>query len=199
MTVKVRGLKEVEQQLIALGSKPGTRILKRAVYLAGEPIEQRAKRNAAALPNGSGAMEVAIGRRVTVAGNGSPSFTPDVGSRFAVEIYPRLKNRVAIALHNLFYGRKRKGIFYGHLLEWGHRIGTRKTGYLRKLTAGARRRFKDGRAAGGSTSAGGTVAPRKIFEPALKAGAGRAIVIFRREVMAGIERQLKRNARSASK
>lgn len=194
MTVKVRGLKEIEQQLIALGSKEGTRILRRATFLAGVPIEERAKARAAALPNGSGAMEKAITKRVTAGPKASFGVSPEMGSRFSVEIFPKAKDRVAIALHNLFYGRKRKGIFYGHLLEWGHRIGTRKTGYLRKLTAGARRRFKDGRAAGGAAS-GGTVAPRKIFEPALKAGAGRAIVIFRREVIAGIERQLKRNAK----
>lgn len=194
MTIKVRGLKEVEQQLIALGSKDGTRILRRSMFLAGAPIEERAKARAAALPNGSGAMEKAITKRVTAGPKASFGVSPEMGSRFSVEIFPKAKNRTAIALHNLFYGRKRKGIFYGHLLEWGHRIGTRKTGYLRKLTAGARRRFKDGRIAGGSASSG-EVAPRPIFLPALQAGAARAVVIFRREVMAGIERQLKRNAR----
>lgn len=195
MTVKVRGLKEIEQQLIALGSKDGTRILRRATFLAGAPIEERAKARAAALPNGSGAMEKAITKRVTAGPKASFGVSPEMGSRFSVEIFPKAKNRVAIALHNLFYGRKRKGIFYGHLLEWGHRIGSRKTGYLRKLTAGARRRFKDGRVAGGLESAGGQVAPRPIFLPALQAGASRAVAIFRREVMAGIARQLKRNAK----
>jgi hypothetical protein len=161
MTITVRGLREVDEQLRKLGSKDGTRILKRAMFQAGAPIEDRAKRNAAAIPNGSGSLSQAIGRRVTVNGRGGSEFVPEMGSVFKVEIAPMRGNRVAIALHNLVYKRKRKGIFHGHFIEFGQ----------------------------------GKVPARPIFITALRSAATRAVAILRREALAGIQRQLKRNAK----
>jgi HK97 gp10 family phage protein len=120
VTIKVTGLKEVEKQLQMLGSKDGTRVLRAAMMRAAQPIEQQAKMNAANLPNGSGALEKSIGRRFVV-GRQESSFLilPSLGGRFSVLIAPLKSNRVAVALYNLFYGRKRRGIFHGHFVEFG--------------------------------------------------------------------------------
>lgn len=120
MTIKVTGLRELEKQLQALGSKDGTRVLRAAMMRAAEPIQKQAQINAAALPNGSGALEKSIGRRFVIGTQKSASqFLPDLGGRFTVVIAPLKTSRVAVALYNLFYRRKRKGLFHGHFVEFG--------------------------------------------------------------------------------
>lgn len=119
MTIKVSGLKEVEKQLQTLGSRDGTRVLRAAMMRAAEPIQKQAQMNAAALPDGSGALEKSIGRRFVVGKQQSSLFLPDMGGRFSVIIAPLKSNRVAVALYNLFYRRKRRGLFHGHFVEFG--------------------------------------------------------------------------------
>lgn len=176
MQIKVTGLKEVERELLKLGSKDGTRVLRAAMLRAATPIERAAKANAAALPEGSGALEQAIGKRFSV--GKAKTFTgvtlPELGGRFTVEVAPLRKSRVAIALHNLFYGRRRKGIFYGHLLEWGHRIA--RGGHLRKRD----------RSGGGKGTEAGFVQPRRIFGPALQAKGAIAVQSLADEIKKGI-------------
>lgn len=119
MTIKVTGLREVEKQLQVLGSKDGTRVLRAAMMRAAEPIQKQAQMNAAALPNGSGALEKSIGRRFVVGKQQSSLILPDLGGRFSVIIAPLRSSRVAVALYNLFYRRNRRGIFHGHFVEFG--------------------------------------------------------------------------------
>lgn len=186
--VQVRGLKEIEQQLIMLGSKAGTKILRRAMLKATEPIAEHAKQTVAGWEGGSGALHLSIARRFT-AGRAKSFFSefllPALGGRFNVEIAPRRKNRTAVALHNLFYGRRRKGIFYGHLLEFGHRIGTRSTGWLHKLS---------GRGKKGGQSLG-RVAAKPFLKPALDARGSEAINIMAEELRVGIDRELRKRAK----
>jgi hypothetical protein len=120
MTIKVTGLREVDAQLLKLGSKDGTKVLRSGMLRATKPIEQQAEANAAAIPGGSGALEKAIGRRFLIAGRAvfSEGALPNMGGRFSVVIAPFKNSRVAIALYNLFYRRKRRGIFHGHFVEF---------------------------------------------------------------------------------
>jgi HK97 gp10 family phage protein len=119
MQIKVSGLKEVEAQLIKLGSVEGTKVLRAAMLRATKPIETQAKANAGAIQKGSGALQRSIGRRFVIGNNLRAFFLPPLGGKFTVLIAPIKSNRVAIALYNLFYGRKRKGLFHGHLVEFG--------------------------------------------------------------------------------
>ena len=157
--ITAKGFREVDAKLAALGSQRGTRIVRRAILIAADPIVEQAKHNLAGSSH-SGALAKSIGRRFVVGTRGATSsFLPALGGRFAAVIAPFKSDRVATALHNLVYGRKRKGIFYGHLIEFGHRV---------------------------------SVAARPFLAPALFARARDAVNIFRAEVKAGIERELKR-------
>lgn len=119
MQIKLSGLKEVEAQLRKLGSKEGTKVLRAAMLRAAKPIEDQAKSNAAAISEGSGALALSIGRRFVVGKQKAFALLPDMGGRFTVLIAPLIKSRTAIALYNLFYHRKRRGIFHGHFAEFG--------------------------------------------------------------------------------
>lgn len=140
MQIKVSGLKEVEAQLIKLGSKEGTKVLRAAMMRATKPIQDQAKANAAAIEKGSGALEKAIGRRFEIQGRGvfGEGLLPNLGGKFNVVITPFKTSRVAIALYNLFYQRKRRGIFHGHFVEFGVRGGRARNILSRALnTRGA--------------------------------------------------------------
>lgn len=116
-SVSIKGLKEIDANLAKLGKVAGAKIMRGSLYAASKPILDQAKANTAAWPKGSGALNLALGRRYTVAAS-------DVGgSKFSVSIGPKVKHRTALSLYNLFYKRSKrlKGIFYGHLLEFGHK------------------------------------------------------------------------------
>jgi len=123
LQIKVSGLKEVEAQLLRLGSKEGTKVLRAGMMRATKPIQDEAKRNAAAIQDGSGALERSIGRRFEVGTLGfvGEGLLPNLGGKFKVVIAPLKSSRVAVALYNLFYRRKRRGIFHGHFVEFGVR------------------------------------------------------------------------------
>lgn len=121
--VKVQGLAELEARLLELDALAGERLIKRVFRVALTPMFKSAQDNARSVGR-SGALfkSVAIyNKRVT----GKQVARTVVGSR--------AKNSVAVRMHNDAYRRKRKGIFYGWMLDQGHRVGTRKTGWLRKL------------------------------------------------------------------
>lgn len=120
------GLKEVEAQLLKLGSVEGTKVLRAGMLQATRPIVDQAKANAAGIQKGSGSLERSIGRKFIVGRSEFAKFIgtfsqtlPNLGGAFTVQIAPIKSSRVAIALHNLFYKRKRRGIFHGHFLEFG--------------------------------------------------------------------------------
>lgn len=125
MQIKVSGLKEVEAQLLKLGSREGTKVLRAGMLRATKPIQDAAKANASVIPTGSGALEKSIGRRFEIAGRGvfAEGLLPNLGGKFNVAIAFLKGSRVAVALYNLFYHpkRKRRGIFHGHFVEFGIR------------------------------------------------------------------------------
>lgn len=177
MTITVSGLREVEAQLAELGARAGTRILRRAMMLGAVPIEQHAERTVAGWSRGSGALHQSIGRRFyTGAGTvGTDANLPPMGGRFSVQIAPLRKNRTALALYQLHYGRRIKGIFYGHLIEFGH------------MKRAGKKRF----------GPAGKVPPRPFLLPALQSEAQSAVNIMANEVRAGIERELRKRARKS--
>lgn len=189
MEIKVTGLKEIDAQLKALGSKTGTKILRASMLAATKQIVAQAKSNVAAITDGSGALHQAIGARFFIgnrAGNGESNL-PDMGGRFVVKIFPFSRNRTAVALHNLVYGRKRKGIFYGHLVEFGHVI-KRRTGEV-TLTKGRRGRVYKKHA----TRLLGSVPPHPFLVPALRSKGSAAVQDLADELRKRIDKQLKAN------
>lgn len=176
MKIEVRGLKEVDAQLAALGKKDGTRIVRRALLLAGESIKQQAKANLNAASH-SGALRESIGVQFkigkltqTESATAISANLPSLGSRFAAVIAPLRKAKTAMALYNLVHKRKRSGIYHGHFLEWGTKASSKRKGSTRA---------------------------KPFLRPALQSSAGEATRIFAREVDAGITQQLKRNAKKA--
>lgn len=122
MQIKVTGLKEAEAQLIKLGSREGTKVLRSAMMAAAKPIQDQAKINAGAIEHGSGALQKSVGRRFKIGQQLSfGALLPSMGGKFSVVIAPMKTSRVAIALYNLFYHTKRRGIFHGHFVEFGTR------------------------------------------------------------------------------
>lgn len=107
--IKIEGLKEIAARMVELDAMAGSRLLTRAVRRSLIPLEKRATANAASIGK-SGALAQSI-RIVTV--------RPRGGEVAAVQVGPKAKDKKSIALHNLYYGRKRKGVFYGHLVEYG--------------------------------------------------------------------------------
>lgn len=132
MTVTVRGLKELEARLREMGSVAGTKAMRSAMFTATKPILDRAKANA---PVRSGALRLALSRTFAVAATGGRLLFGDApGTRFSILIGPKVRNRTAIALYNLVYKPRtpRRGIFHGHLVEFGTSRGTRRTDFLKR-------------------------------------------------------------------
>jgi HK97 gp10 family phage protein len=123
MTIEAKGFKQIDERLAALGSKVGTRIVRRALLIAADPIVEQAQHNVATQSNRSGALALAVGKRFVVgASGGLASLLPDLGKRFAAVIAPLKANRVATALYNLVYGTRRRNLFHGHFIEFGTRF-----------------------------------------------------------------------------
>jgi hypothetical protein len=89
-------------------------------------------------------------------------------------------------VHNAFYKRQRKGIFYGWMVEEGHRIGTKRTGYLKKSP--------HGRGSGGSGA--GFVKGRPWWSLAVHATEGRALTDFVTELTKAVARMEKRTGKT---
>jgi hypothetical protein len=167
MDIKVSGLKEIEKQLSELGSKTGTRILRASMLAANKPILEQAKANIASIQNGSGSLHQSMGARFFAGQKQvNDAGVPQMGGRFSVQTAPIRKNRAAIALHNLVYGRRRKGIFHGHLLEFGHK-----------------------------TVNGKQVPSRAFLRPALQSKGASAVALLAEQLRIRIDRQLRKNAK----
>lgn len=180
-SVELKGLKELEERLLLLGKVAGAKAMRQALFHGSKPILDQAKANVRSWPGGSGALYYAMGRTFTVERGGA-----DGGTQFNMAIRPRIRNRVAVALHNIFYRRGRTGIFYGHLLEFGHRIAHRKTGRLQKRPESR-----------GHVGAG-SVPPQRFLRPALDTAGLRATYAFTNELRRRIERALKKQDPAAS-
>ena len=110
--IKVEGLRELEARLLELDAIAAKRLLTRATRRSLIKLERQATANAESFSR-SGALAESV-KIVTVKPKGSETV--------AVQVGPKKKDRRGVALHNVYYGRKRRGIFYGHLIEFGHRV-----------------------------------------------------------------------------
>lgn len=157
--IQIRGLKEVDERLVMLGQVAGERVMRSVLFAASKPIADQAVANLSVIRGGSGALAKAT-RRVYMRSRSQSGR----GTRFVVAIAPKVKDRVAIALANLRYKRRKpiRGVFWGHLVEWGFT-------------------HRDGRVAG-----------RMVFTRALNARADEAIETFRKLIGPRVDRALKR-------
>lgn len=181
--VNIRGLQELEARLLEFGALTAQRVLRRILRKTATPLQHRAAANAQS-----------IGRSNSLAASVQTITTKRSGENAAqVTVAPRYRSPVAIFVHNAYYERKRKGIFHGHFLEWGHRIGTRK-GRLRResraLTEKGLARYAKKRAAGKikGAAAAGEVQARPWFGPAVSATSPIMPAIFEAELRAAVKR-----------
>jgi hypothetical protein len=156
----LKGLKEVDENLTRLGAVAGEKVMRSVLFQSAKPILTQAVQNIAAIQGGSGALAKATRRVYMKSARSSSS-----GSRFTVAVAPKVRDRTAIALANLHYKPRKpiRGIFWGHLVEWGfnHRGGRRVAGKL-------------------------------VFTRALQSSASQAIEAFRQKIFPAVERALKK-------
>lgn len=164
VTIDVKGLRDVEDRMILLGSLSGEKVMRATLFVAVKPILDQAVANIAAIPTGSGALAKAT-RRVYLRPSVNSSLSSS-GSRFTVAVAPKVKDRTAIALANLVYRRRKpiRGIFWGHLVEWGftHRGSGRR------------------------------IPGRLVFTRAIQSKAREAIEIFTKRIGVAVDRALKK-------
>lgn len=176
--VKMTGMRELYARLDELDALGQKKLIARIVRRVAKPTAVAAKANLFAYRR-SGALAAAVGvyaRRTT-------------GQEVvAVQVAARKKDRTALFVHNAFYERRRKGIFYGHLLEFGHRIGTRATGWLKK-------RGSRGSAGGAS---GGVVGPRKWLQPAVSSTQAAMVRAFQDEMRRGLDAVARRKGQKTA-
>lgn len=197
--VKVHGLAELEARLIELGALHGERAMRRVLRKVAAPVQERAAQNASAIGK---SRSLAAAVKVVLV---KPE-SPDEVAR--VSVAPRSKDRTAVFVHNAYYDRKRKGIFHGHFLEFGHRIGTSK-GRLRRpsraLTEKGLARYAKrlarpegvrGKIKGRESS--GTVNARPWLGPAVRATQSSLVPNFERELRLAIARLERRRGRKAA-
>lgn len=175
--VQVKGLEALEARLLELDALGGEKLIRRVLRKIAKPMYEAARNNAARIGR-SGALykSVAIFNRKP---KGKQVARVAVGSRAG--------NKIAVRMHNDFYGRKRKGVFYGWMVDQGHRIGTRKTGWLKKLT----------RPRGSGGASAGTVANRPWWTPAVNATDAKARDAFLSELQMAVRRLEKRKSKTA--
>jgi hypothetical protein len=171
--IKIEGLAEIDARLAELGALAGKKLLTRAVRRSLFRLEKTTTGNANAISR-SGALAQSV--KIVTA-------RPKVTETVAVQVGPKKRDRRALALRNIYYRRKDKGIFYGHLVEYGHRIATRATGWLRKGK----------RTTGAGGTAKGSVPGKPWFRPAWDATRAGIVPEFRRVLAQGLARIEKRN------
>lgn len=159
VTVKVNGLAELEARLQELEALGGQKLVRRVLRKVAKPMKDAAVANAQAVRR-SGALSASIGifnrkpkgRQVAVVAVGSVA-----------------RNRTAVYVHNAAHQRRRKGIFYGWMLDRGHRL-----------------------------KGGGTVGPRPWWTPAVSSTEGRSVSLFVDELRKAVERAERRKAKTAN-
>lgn len=116
VTVQVKGIEELEARLLELGGLAGSRLMTRVLRKVAQPMAAAARLNATTFSrHGSSG---ALARSVAVV-----TRKPRGQETARVSVTSKAKDRVALYLHNAFYGRRRKGIFYGWMVEKGHKAG----------------------------------------------------------------------------
>ncbi len=181
--LSVKGLPEAFARLDEMAALGQQKLLMRILRKASKPVAEAASTNARKFGR-SNALAVSV-RGVQIKRPPRGASRAEVAR---VSVAPVYKDSTANYAHNAFYGRKRKGVFYGHLLEFGHRVGTRRTGYLQKLNRPNSQR------SGGS----GQVAARPWFRPAVSANTAQASSIFLEEVRRAGDRLARRKGQKAA-
>jgi hypothetical protein len=167
--VKTAGLGEVDQQLAKLGDKRGTAVLRSAMRAAVKPIVEQARANASAITKGSGALALSMTAHSFRIDKGNLLLTdslPGLGRKFVISVGPKRKHAAAIALYNMFYRRKRSGIYHGNFVEFARR-----------------------------SPSGAPVPAHPVLLPALHAKQAEAVAIFASKLQAGIARELRNSAK----
>jgi hypothetical protein len=160
VSVEVKGLAELDARLQELGALAGQKLVRRVLRKIAKPMYQRAVAGAQSVQK-SGALAVSVSLY-----NRRPK-----GNEVArVAVGSRARQKVSVHVHNAFYGRQRKGVFYGWMLEKGHRAG--------------------------KTS--GRVAGRPWFEPAVRASEGQAVSDFVGELAKAVRRMERRTGKSVN-
>lgn len=173
---KLQGMREIESRMAELGGLAGPKLLLRTTRRSMIPLRRKAADNALAF-NQSGALSKSV-TIVTVKPKGIEAASVQVG--------PKKKHRAALAKRNDFYKRKDKGVYYGHLVEFGHRIASgKKGGYLKKTN----------RPGGSGADSGGMVRARPWFVPAWNSTRNQVIPEFKRILVTSLKRMERRKAR----
>lgn len=107
--IKVDGLQAIEARLLELDAIASQRLLRRAVRRSLVPLEKKATSNVSQFSR-SGALAESI--KIANA-------RPQGNEVVQIQVGPKYRDKRSLALHNVYYGRKRKGIFYGHIVESG--------------------------------------------------------------------------------
>jgi len=110
--IKVDGLQALEARLLELDAIASQKLLRRAVRRSLVPLEKKATSNVSQFSR-SGALAESI-----KIANGKPTGNEVV----QIQVGPKYRDKRSIGLHNLYYSRKRKGIFYGHMVESGSKF-----------------------------------------------------------------------------
>jgi hypothetical protein len=165
--VKIEGLQQFEARLTEIENLGGQKLLRRVFRRVAKPLLARAKGNASTLSRSGSSGALARSLRITTMRE-----KPRQVARVAVRSVA--KDRVAVYLHNAFYRRQRKGIFYGWMVDQGHRIGARKQASLGKVQA------------------------RPWWTPAVQASEPEMIPAVVREMAAALKRIERRKAKSAN-
>lgn len=178
--VKVTGMQELEARLLELDALVSTRMMNRVLRKAAKPMFEAAQTNAA---NISGTDSNSLAASIVIARRRAK------GNQVArTVVTSKTKHKVALYVHNAFYHRQRKGIFYGWLVDQGHRVATKRTGWLRKNA--------HGRGAGHSGT--GKVDGKPWWTPAVTANEGKAGPIFISELRKALDRLARRKSKTAS-
>jgi hypothetical protein len=187
ISVSFSGFKEIDENLVRLGQVAGEKVMRSSLFAAMKPIQDRAVSGLRAIPNGSGALAKATRRVYLRPGTKLPDGSASSATRFVVAVAPKTKDSVAVALANLHYKRRKpiRGVIWGHLLEWGHRVANRSTGRLARSRA--------------THSGAGRVRGLRIFTKAFEGGSLEAASIFRREIGKRVAAALRRAQRKAQK
>ncbi len=108
--VKIVGLQELEARLQEMDALAGQKLLRRVLRKIAKPLQERAK---------AGALSVSKSRALF---HSITTYTKrEKGQQVAViAVGSKAKQRQALAVHNVFYDRRRKGIFYGWMLDQDH-------------------------------------------------------------------------------
>jgi hypothetical protein len=186
------------QEIDALGAQ---KALRRVLRRVAKPLLERAKANASTVSQ-SGSSG-ALARSLIVQ---TRKERPQQVARVAVT--SQAKNRVAVYLHNAFYQRSRKGVFYGWMVDQGHRAATGKGRLVRESTALTKKGFdryerRRARAEGergrirGSRS-WGTVKARPWWSPAVSASEPAMTTDMVKEMTRALKLIERRKAREAS-